>query len=1088
MAGSVLCVLFTDLVGSTELMTRLGDSVFDEVRSQHFVELREVITRGGGTEIKTTGDGLLATFTSAAQALAVATGIQQVTERHGRTREVSLSVRVGLALGEVAVEGGDVYGTPVVEAARLVGAARPGQILATAVVRTVAGTRAGVPFTVFGTLELKGLPDPVAVIEVGWESLTSPGGAGVPLPGLLLRTSRIFVGRATELSHLRARWKEAVGGRRSLVLLGGEPGVGKTRLAAGLAKELHTDGALVLGGRCEEDMGVPYQPFVEALRHYVNCAPPPHRLGRHAGELVRVLPEIAELVANLPEPLRSDPETERYRLFEAIADWLADASAETPILLVLDDLQWAAKPTLLLLRHILLSPDAMQMLVVATYRDTELHRENSFAEFLADLPRLDGAERLAVSGIDAVDVAAYLEAAAGHDLDAAGVALADEVWRETQGNCFFVTEVLRHLVESGAIEERDGRWSTTSRAVPIPEEVRDVVARRLARLPDPAGRVLAYASVAGLEFDPAIVRAAGGFTEDELLAGLDSAMAARLVVEVPGPVPRNRFTHALVRDTLYDALSAVRRQSTHRRMAEAIEAIQAGRLDDFLPALAHHWARVGTEREKALSCATRAGDRALAQLAFDEAAGFFAQALTLVGADDPRRVELLISLGDAQRRAGEAAHRDTLLEAARLAQVLGDADGLARAVLASSRLGYTSSAGSLDEDRVAALEAAVAAAGTTGASVRARLLATLGLELVYTAQRARRVRLSDEAVALARQLGDPAVLAHVLLPRFFTIMALSTLEERLADTAELLEVTDRIGDPVLVFLARWQRARVLLEAGDVPSAADELGRAESLSGELGQPTFRWMAMTLRVGHVLLAGRLAAADRLIDEEYALGSATGQPDAMAFLVVQRVLLRYEQGRLEELEPLLTGLLPRFPAVPGLASYVALFHTEAGRLREAREVIEPLAASGFELPADAPQLNFLTVVAEVLRALDDRELAGVLYDVLLPAATHFSVAGGVTTGCTAYHLGVLATMLGRFPEAEAHFGFAAATYESVGAPAHLGRTRSEWARMRLTRRGPGDVDEAKRLLDHALTDARALGLVNVERRARAIMESTP
>jgi len=1087
MAGGVLCVMFTDLVGSTELMTRLGDAEFDKLRTDHFTGLRHVVTAAGGTEIKNTGDGLLATFTSAVQALAAATRIQQVTDRHGRTSEVPLAVRVGLSLGEVAVEDGDVFGTPVVEAARVVAAARPGQILATVLVRLAAGTRAGVPFSDLGMMELKGLPDPVAVTEVGWEPLTRPG-ADVPLPGLLLRTSRIFVGRARELSHLRVRWKEAADGRRSLVLLGGEPGVGKTRLAAGLAKELHADGALVLGGRCEEDMGVPYQPFVEALRHYVNHAAHPRRLGRHTGELVRVVPEIAELVPNLPEPLQSDPETERYRLFEAIAGWLADVSVEAPVLLVLDDLQWAAKPTLLLLRHILLSPETMQMLVVATYRDTELHRGNPFAEFLADLPRFDGAERVAVPGIDAVDVAAYLEAAAGHDLDAAGEALADEVWRETQGNCFFVTEVLRHLVESGAIEERDGRWSTTARTVPIPEGVRDVVARRLARLGDPAGRVLAYASVAGLEFDPAIVRAAGGFTDDELLAGLDSAIAARLVVEVPGPVPRNRFAHALVRDTLYDALSAARRQSTHRRLAEAVEVIQGDHLDDFLPALTHHWVQVGTEPEKALSYATRAGDRALAQLAFDEAAGFFAQALTLVEAEDPRQVDLLISLGDAQRRAGDAAHRDTLLAAAKLAQAQGDADRLARAALANSRLGYPSSAGSVDPGRVEVLEAALAAIGPTATSVRSRLLATLGIELVYTPDRARRVRISDEAVALARQLGDPAVLAHVLLARFWTIVSSSTLQERLANTAELLELSDRIADPVIEILARWQRTRVMMETGDLRSAAVELERTESLSRELGQPTLQWMAMTYRVGHLLLSGQLGAADRLIAEEYALGSSTGQPDVTAFFVTQQFLLRYEQGRLSELEALVAGLLPRFPAVPGLASYVALFHTELGRLAEAREVIGPLAASGFDLPVDAPQLGCLTLAAEVVRALDDCELAVALYDNLLPYATMFSVTGGATTGCTAYYVGLLATMLGRFCEAEELFNFAAAAHERIGAPTHLGRTRIEWARLRLTRRGSGDVEEAKHLLDQALTDAIALGLVNVERRARAIMESTP
>ncbi|MCA1842131.1 MAG: AAA family ATPase, partial [Actinobacteria bacterium] len=1057
MAGGVLCVMFTDLAGSTELMTRLGDVVFDELRSRHFADLRQAIAAGGGTDIKNTGDGLLATFTSAVQALAAATRIQQVTERQGLTSEIPLSVRVGLALGEVAVEDGDVYGTPVVEAARLVAAARPGQIVATAVVRIVAGTRAGVPFSDLGTMELKGLPDPVAVCEVGWEPDPATARTAVPLPGLLLRTGRIFVGRATELTYLRARWKEAaVDGRRSLVLLGGEPGVGKTRLAAGLAQELHEDGALVLGGRCDEDMGVPYQPFVEALRHYVTHTPAPLRLGRHAGELVRVIPELAGLVPNLPEPLRSDPETERYRLFEAVASWLAEVSAETPVLLVLDDLQWAAKPTLLLLRHVLLSSEAARLLIVATYRDTELPRGNPFAEFLSDLPRIEGTERLPVSGIDAADVAAYLEAAAGHDLDAQGLALAEQVWRETQGNCFFVSEVLRHLVESGAVEEQDGRWSTANGAVPIPEEVRDVIARRLARLPDPAGRVLACASVAGLEFDPAVVRAAGGFSEDDVLAGLDAAMAARLVVEVPGPVPRNRFAHALVRSTLYDDLSAARRQAMHRHMAETIEMIQLNHLDDYLSVLAHHWTQAGTNPAKAVGYASRAGQRALAQLAFDEAASFFGAALTLLGPDDPGRTELLISLGDAQRRAGEPAHRETLLEAARLAQAQGKGDALARAALANSRAGYTSRSATVDEERVATLEAALAATEEEDTPVRARLLATLGLELVAPAiaftDLDRRVGMSDEALALARRIGEPATLAHVLLARFFTINAPSTVAERLANSAELLQLAAGLGDPAMSFLAAWQRARVLIEAGERRAAAASLDAAQALVGELGQPTFSWLAMWAQVGHLLLAARLEEAERLVDESYALGFATGQPDAFTLLVVTRFLLGFEQGRLPEIEPLVAESLRQFPAAVGLNVFLALVHSEAGRSDEARRALAPLAASGFELPLDTTWLPFLTLASEVVRTVGDTTAAATLYDLILPYVAVFSVVGGITTGCTAYHLGMLATMTGRFADAEEHFAYAAAAHDRMDAPAHLGRTRIEWARMRLPRRGPG------------------------------------
>src|SRR6185503_13558524 len=199
---------------------------------QHFAELRAVITGAGGTEIKNIGDGLLATFTSAVDALAVAGRAQQVTDHQGRAVGIPLSLRVGLALGEVTVEDGDVFGTPVVEAARLVTAARPGQILATALVRAVAGSRAGVMMTDAGLFELKGLPDPVAVCEVAWEPLSGTEDPGVPLPGILVGTGRIFVGRDSELERLRRLWKEASAGGRALVLLGGEPGIGKTRLAA----------------------------------------------------------------------------------------------------------------------------------------------------------------------------------------------------------------------------------------------------------------------------------------------------------------------------------------------------------------------------------------------------------------------------------------------------------------------------------------------------------------------------------------------------------------------------------------------------------------------------------------------------------------------------------------------------------------------------------------------------------------------------------------------------------------------------------------------------------------------------------------
>jgi hypothetical protein len=377
------------------------------------------------------------------------------TDLVGSTELMSTLGDRGVAVGDATLEGGDVFGTPVVEAARLVAAARPGQILVTAVVRVLAGSRCAVPFTDIGPLQLKGLAAPMAVCDVAWEPVMAA--AALPLPGLLAQAGRIFVGRDEELRRLLGLWKEAAAGERRLVLLGGEPGVGKTRLAAQLAGTVRESGGVVLAGRCDEDLGVPYQPFVEAFRHYVGRATD-RRLGRHAGELTRLIPELAQLVAGLGEPLQSDPETERYRLFDAVADWLADVSVDAPVLLVVDDLHWAAKPTLLLLRHVLRFSGPLRLLVVATYRDSDVGWGHPLSELLADVPRLEGAERLPLIGLGVSAVAAFLEQAAGHALDEDGDDLARTVWRETEGNAFFVAEVVRHLNESGAFHQLDGRW------------------------------------------------------------------------------------------------------------------------------------------------------------------------------------------------------------------------------------------------------------------------------------------------------------------------------------------------------------------------------------------------------------------------------------------------------------------------------------------------------------------------------------------------------------------------------------------------------------------------------------------------------
>jgi class 3 adenylate cyclase/tetratricopeptide (TPR) repeat protein len=1092
--SGTVTVLFTDLVGSTELMAHLGEDAYDEVRRNHFARLREAIDRTGGEEVKTTGDGVMAIFSSAGDALACAVAMQQGVDRQARSGSASLSIRIGLGLGDVTFEKDDVFGTPVVEAARLVAAARGGQIVATAVVRAVAGTRGGLQFSDLGSLQLKGFPDSVAACEVMWEPLA---GAAVPLPSWLGIPGRIFVAREREREALQRLWKGASHGERHLALLGGEPGVGKTHLASEFARAVHAEGATVLGGRCDEDLGVSYQPFVEALRHFIDHhtdAELGEQLGRYRGELVRLMPELAERMPGLPQ-LRSDPETERYRLFDAVAGWLAAASQPEPLLLVLDDLQWAAKPTLLLLRHVIRSTEAMRLLIVGAYRDTELGRGDSLTELLADLRREAGVERLPLSGLDLDGVVAFMEAQLGQSLDDDSRALARAVHAETEGNPFFVREVLRHLTERGAIYQQDGRWmrAASVEELGIPESVKDVVGRRLSRLSQAANQVLGLAAAVGEEFELAVVQAAAGLDDDALLAVFDESVAARLVFEVLGPAPRYRFAHALVRATLYDELSAARRAALHHRVGEAIEVVHAGRLDDYLPALAYHFSRAPAsagEPLKAVEYTARAGQRALAQLAHDEAVTYYRQALELlevggVVGQEARRLEFLIALGEAQRRAGDPAHRETLLDAAHLAQERGDADGLSRAALASRRGFIFNAVGSGDVERVAVLDAAIEAMGTADSPSRARLLATLGLELVYGGDRKRRLRLSDEALALARRLGDPSALADVLLNRYYTIGGPDTRDERLANAAELVALAEHLSDPVMTAQALFLHHCAAVEGGDVGEADRALDAFERLAGELGQPTLRWFATFWRAAMALLAGRLEEAERLATTAFELGRASGQPDRMTFFAAQEYWIRFDQGRLAEVEESLTDLIRRLPRFMVPRTRLALLYCELERPAEARVVFDELTGDALtRLPRDWSWLAEASACAAVCAYLGDTRRALVLYHLLAPYAGRFPTPAAVAYPSVSHYLGLLAATLGRLDEAEAHFMSAAATHERIGAPAWLARTRLAWARMLLTGPEPRDTERARHLLEAALATAGSLGLTNVERHARRLL----
>ena len=1091
-ATRVVTVLFTDLVGSTALSSRLAPDDGDRLREQHFATLREAIAAHGGTEVKNLGDGLMVAFDVASAALECAEAMQQAVARSNRASADPLAIRVGIALGEVTADAGDYFGDAVVEAARLCAAAEGDQILATQAAKLAAGRRARQPLVARGEMALKGLPHPVEVVEVVWERPSARAEEG-PLP-LPRRCSTAptsgFVGRVAERDRLDlARKAVEVEGALRVVLISGEAGMGKTSLALECARAAHGDGAVVLYGRADEDVSVPYGPWAEAITHLATHAPPgvTEKLAPHGGSLARIAPALAPRFDG-PWAGGADAETARYVLFGAVASALGVASELSPVVLVLDDLHWADAPSLQLLRYLVTTAPAIKLLVVATFRDAEVGAASPLADLLGALHREASVERLVLRGLDDVELLALMEAAAGQAMDGDGVALRDALAAETDGNPFFVGELLRHLAETGAIYQDAGRWvaATDLRDRGLPVSVVEVVGRRVARLGGPGGRVLAVASVIGRDFDLTLLARAAEVDEDELLDVMDQAVDAALVENVAGD--RFTFVHALIEHTLYESLAPARRARLHRRVAEAIEDASGDDLDDRAAELAHHWGRATAPDDlaKALHYATAAGDDALRRLAPDEAVRWYGNALALLsGRDDDAqlRCRLLVGTGDAQRQLGDPAYRDTLLEAAHLAERFGDTDLLVAAALRNYR-GFVSNAGVIDDERVAVLEAACRAVEGSGSAAEARLLGILANELIYGDDLPRRLATAERALAVARAVGDTATLAAVLVDVVQAINVPATLAQRIELAREAAALAPEVGDPLLQFWSALFLAMFLYTAGDVTEADQLYEVARSVATEVGQPLLRWLITFGDSCRAQLAGDLDRAERLSLEAADLATATGQPDATVFLGAQLSTVRIMQGRSDEVVELVQLVVAESPGVPAFVASLAMMYVDLDRPEDARRLLEPLAANGFAFPEDLAYLGGLGQATATIGELGWVEAASSLYERIRPWERQIYY-NGLTAGVEmSMWLGVLASVLGRDDDADAHFARSVDTHQRIGAAFGLAATQVYWGRHLVSRGRPGDRERGVSLLQEATASADERGYGVIARRARAAL----
>ena len=785
-----------------------------------------------------------------------------------------------------------------------------------------------------------------------------------------------FVGRRTELERLRASWAGVRMHRdRRLVLLAGEPGVGKTRLAHEFAAGVLADRATVLLGRCSEEPLAPFEPFAEALRQ--------------AG------------AAEALDPGAADAAGARQRLFDGVD---AALTGHVPLLLVIDDLHWADRGTLLLASFVLRSSRSGPLAIVGTYRDTELGRRSPLTTALAELQRDGALDRIAVRGLGEDDVAALARSLLGADDVAAAV------HARTGGNAFFVEEVLHGLAEAGTPD--------------VPESVRHAVGVRLARLSDAANELLAVAAILGLEQDAAALQATARLEPDVAELALDEVLRARLLQ--PAAAPRHfEFAHALVREAVLGELNVLRRQRLHRRAADALTALGE---NSHLEEIASHMFEAA-EAVPAAEMLVRAGRRARERLAYEAAAEQFARALdalALAGAEH-QAGPVLLARGDALLRAGEpAAARATFTSAAELARRRADTALLGEAALGFAGLGIAIV--DLDAETIARLEEALEIAADP--VLRSRLQARLAVELYYAPDRTRSEALSAEAVATARAAGNGNALASALSARHVALWRPDRVEERLATAAAMIAAARSSGERHTELQARNWRVADLFELGDMPAFREEVARHARLADELRLPSFQWYTPLWAAVEAVLAGRFEEADALAAQAREQGVRAGDRNAELFADMLLFTGQLERGEFDMIDvAFIEHKMATSPAGPAYAASYAWVLAARGETEAARATIDDVFAHPHAF--DANWMSAQAECAEACVLLGDCDHASVLYERLLPYAGRPATAGRAVTsyGAVDRALGGLAALLGRREAAESHLRAAIVRNHELG-----------------------------------------------------------
>jgi len=892
-----------------------------------------------------------------------------------------------------------------------------------------------------------------------------------------------FVGRERELAEAQAGWGACVAGRGGLLLVTGEPGIGKTRFSEEIIRFVQQRGGRTLCGACNEDRAAPaYWPWVPILRglggEHDSVAP------GGADPIARFLQDL--LASNTPPIAVAGAlaEENRFLFFDSVSQALHANAARSPLLIILDDLHAADVASLSLLNAIAPTLRSGRALIVGTFREADIERRPDAIRLLNTAAR--HGRRLQLGGLSAVETRRLIEII--HSLPVSSE-VADEVHQRTEGNPLFVDEIARWMA-LGAATRRIG--------TAIPPGVRAVIRERLMPLSPQSRKLLDAAAVIGRDFDLATLHRVTGQGPGEILTLLAEARAAELSAPVPETVGRERFGHVLTRDVIYDDLDPSERARLHVDVGVAIEQAQAGLIEAHLAELAYHFGRAvpAGAATKAVDYAVRAGERAAQQLAYEDAATYFEKALdalALCPADHFRRCEIELALAGVRSSAGEARTRASFQRVAALARSLVAADRKRAArLLAEAAIGMAERGIGLpqplpDPEVRQLLGDALERLGGDDKRLTARLLALLSMERALDGGDDQCVALGARAIELAEGVGDPVVLSLALSAHHFVLWRRHRLDDCLKIASRIVDLAERSGDRRLDIHGRGWRMVDWMTLGDTNLFAQEIDKLARAAAPLKQPRYEWIVANYRAMYALWKGAWVEAEELATQALTLGERTADVNAMNSSLLQTFLSRRERGVVADDEMRIRFFIERYPDSPSPRTLLALMLLDSGNLDGAQAEFERLAAQSFADLRREHRIGVLPWLAEICAAVGDRPRAELLYAQVEPYV-HFNMPIGPAgfAGSGFYYLGLLAETLGQAPLALRHFDTATRENDRMQGESWAAWSRLAAARIRIdggAEVGFYGVDEAETLLHAARNSANRLSMVRLQRAVDAI-----